>query len=132
MNSVTIIGFLGADPEVRTTASGEKVTNFRVADSRTRNGEETVFWWDLSAWGFRFDKIISYLKKGSSVLIIGELTKLSPYTSKTGETKCSLKAVVHRISFPPSTKKDSDSKEIDSLDREDTVNSLKEDDEVPF
>ena len=67
MNQVTIAGHLGADPEVRFTSSGQKVTALSVAARARRSGkEEATIWWKVTIWGEQFDKIIPYFKKGSS------------------------------------------------------------------
>ena len=68
MNQINIAGHLGADPEVRFTSSGQKVTTLRVA-TRVRRGakdkDETI-WWRVTVWGEQFDKMVPYLKKGKS------------------------------------------------------------------
>ena len=43
LNKVTLIGNLGADPEVRSTAGGSKVANFSVATSRQWTGAGAPF-----------------------------------------------------------------------------------------
>ena len=58
MNFIHIAGNLGADPEVRFTSSGKKVTNLKVA-TRSRRGkgnEEVTIWWRVTIWGEQFDK----------------------------------------------------------------------------
>jgi len=45
LNKVIIIGRLGQDPELRTTATGMPVANFSVATSeKSKDGKETVEW----------------------------------------------------------------------------------------
>ncbi|MCA9552485.1 MAG: single-stranded DNA-binding protein [Myxococcales bacterium] len=56
LNKVTLIGNLGADPEVRYTASGSPVANFRIATSEQwtdRSGEkqERTEWHRIVVWG---------------------------------------------------------------------------------
>lgn len=74
-----ITGNLGRDPEMRYTPSGQAVTSFSVADSRTYTGAngETVketTWFKISAWGKQAEACNTYLKKGSKVYIEGRLT----------------------------------------------------------
>jgi single-strand DNA-binding protein len=78
-HSLTIVGNLGKDPEMKYTPSGQAVTSFSVATSRkytASNGEkvsETV-WFRVSAWGKMAEISNQYLKKGSKVLVVGRLT----------------------------------------------------------
>jgi len=76
--SLTIIGNLGKDPEMRYLPSGSAVTNFSVATSRTwkvddEKKEETV-WFRVAVWGKQAETCNKYLKKGSKVFCDGRLT----------------------------------------------------------
>ena len=60
MNTIHVAGHLGADPEVRFTSSGQKVTTLRVA-ARVRKGKnEDTIWWRVTLWGEQFDKMVSF------------------------------------------------------------------------
>lgn len=77
--SLTIIGNLGRDPEMRYTPSGQAVTSFSVATSRTfttQGGEQSkeTVWFRVSAWGKTAEACKTYLHKGSKVLVVGRLT----------------------------------------------------------
>ena len=67
MNQITIAGHLGADPEVRFTSSGQKVTTLRVAARVRRGAKDETIWWKVTVWGEQFDKMIPYFKKGSPI-----------------------------------------------------------------
>ena len=75
---LTIVGNLGADPEMRYTPSGQAVTNFNVATNRRWTGndgqqqEETV-WIRVSTWGKLAEICNQYLKKGRQVFCEGRL-----------------------------------------------------------
>ena len=75
---ITIVGYLGRDPEMRYTQDGTPVTNFSVATSRKWNrpdgsqGEETV-WFRVSAWRRLAETCNEYLQKGRLVLVEGRL-----------------------------------------------------------
>ena len=75
---IEIIGYLGADPEMRFTASGQPVTNFSVATNRkykNASGEDVkeTTWFKVSAWGKLAEVCNTYLHKGSQVYIEGRL-----------------------------------------------------------
>jgi single-strand DNA-binding protein len=75
---VTIIGYLGRDPEMRYTPSGQAVTSFPVATNRSYTGSDgnrvkETTWFRVSAWGKQAESSNNYLKKGSKVLVEGRL-----------------------------------------------------------
>ena len=51
MNQLTIAGHLGADPEVRFTSSGQKVTTLRVAARARKGAKDETIWWKVTVWG---------------------------------------------------------------------------------
>jgi single-strand DNA-binding protein len=76
--SITIVGNLGGDPEMRYLPSGQPVTNFSVATNRRwtnqdgSQGEETA-WFRVSAFGRLAEVCNQYLSKGRQVLVVGRL-----------------------------------------------------------
>lgn len=105
MNIVIIAGRLGRDPETRFTQGGQKVTSFSVATSVRRKGQEETIWWRVTVWGDRFDKMISYLKKGSAVIVHGEM-HLNHYTDREGKNQTSLEITADNLRFSPFGKPD--------------------------
>lgn len=102
MNQITIAGHLGADPEVRFTSSGQKVTTLRIA-ARVRKGakgDETI-WWRVTVWGDQFDKMIPYFKKGSPIIVFGELNKPEIFTAREGQPQVSMNITAQNILFSP-------------------------------
>ena len=76
--SITIVGRLGRDPEMRYTPSGQAVTTFNLAVNRqyTQAGGEAVketAWFRVAAWDKTAENCHQYLKKGSLVLVEGRL-----------------------------------------------------------
>ena len=98
---IHIAGHLGSDPEVRFTPSNQKVTSFRVATNIKRGEKEKTVWWRVSCWGDRFDKRLAYLKKGSAVIVVGEMGIPEIYTDKSGNQQMSLEITAEIISFSP-------------------------------
>jgi single-strand DNA-binding protein len=98
---VIIAGHLGKDPETRFTPSGQKVTTFNVATNHRKGKEDVTIWVRITVWGDRFDKLLSYLKKGSSVVVTGRMNPPSSYTDKEGRTQISLEVTAEMIEFSP-------------------------------
>ena len=101
MNRVFLPGRLGRDPETGYTSSGQKVTTMRLAVSRRRGGQEETLWWRVTVWGDRFDKMMTYLKKGSALIVIGEMDKPQIYTDRDGNPQVSLNVTATDLSFAP-------------------------------
>ena len=111
MNQITIAGHLGADPEVRFTSSGQKVTTLRVAARSRRGGKEETIWWRVTIWGEQFDKMISYFKKGSPIIVVGELSKPEIFTDREGRPQVSMNITASNIMFSPFGRPDQPSAE---------------------
>jgi single-strand DNA-binding protein len=79
VNKVILIGNLGADPEVRSTANGGYVANLRLATSevwRDRNSgdqQERTEWHRVVLFGRTAEIAQQYLRKGSKIYIDGRL-----------------------------------------------------------
>jgi single-strand DNA-binding protein len=79
LNSVQLIGNVGKDPEIRSTQSGSKVANLRIATTekwKDKSGErqERTEWHTLVVWGQLADIVEKYVTKGSKVYVRGKLT----------------------------------------------------------
>lgn len=98
---IQIAGHLGADPETRFTPSGQKVTTMRVATNVRKGGKDETVWWRVTIWGDRFDKMLTYLKKGSAVIVVGEMGKPEIYTDKEGRPQVSMDLTAEMIRFSP-------------------------------
>lgn len=109
MNQITIAGHLGADPEVRFTPSGAKVTTLRVAARVRRGKSEDTIWWKVSIWGDQFDKMMTFLKKGSAVMITGEVNKPEIFTGRDGTPQISMSMTAHHVGFSPFGKSENSS-----------------------
>lgn len=108
MNQTTIAGHLGADPEVRFTSSGQKVTTLRVAARarRSKDKDETI-WWRVSVWGEQFDKMIPYFKKGSPIIVVGEMNRPEIFTDREGKPQVSMSLTAFHLYFSPFGRPDS-------------------------
>jgi single-strand DNA-binding protein len=103
-NKVILLGNLTADPETRTTPSGQSVTSFSLAINRTwndQNGqrqEETSFI-NCTAWGPRGETIAKYVQKGRQLLVSGRLQQRSWDDKDTGKKRYSIDVIVEEFSF---------------------------------
>jgi len=101
MNTIHIAGHLGADPEVRYTPNGNKVTSLRLAARTRRKGQDDTIWYRITVWGDQFDRMMPHLKKGSSLIVIGDLQKPEVYTAKDGSNQVSIDVTALHLMFSP-------------------------------
>ncbi len=101
MNVIQIAGRLGADPETRFTASGQKVTTMRLASNVRKAGNDDTMWWRVTIWGDRFDKMMQYFKKGSAVIVVGTMQKPDIFQGKDGDSRVSLDVTAEMVMFSP-------------------------------
>lgn len=76
--SLTIVGHLGADPEMDFSPSGQARTRFSVAVNQVYNNREgtqvkETIWFRVTCWARLAETCDRYLHKGSLVLIEGRL-----------------------------------------------------------
>lgn len=93
-NKITIVGYLGKDPEIRYTPDGQAVCNFSVATSekrkdRTGEAQEITTWFKITVWGKRAEVANQYLSKGKQVYIEGTLRQ-EEWTDREGLKRTSL------------------------------------------
>ena len=91
LNKVILIGNLGADPEVRSTAGGTRVATLSVATSRSWNNQsgerqEKTEWHRAVLWRQLADIAERYLKKGDKVYLEGRIEYRS-WEDRDGNTR---------------------------------------------
>jgi len=118
MNQLTIAGHLGADPEVRFTSSGQKVTTLRVAARARKGAKDDTIWWKVTVWGEQFDKMLAYFKKGSPIIVMGELSKPEIFTDREGRPQVSMNITASNIMFSPFGRPDSPASSESSSEQE--------------
>ena len=94
INSVTIVGHLGRDPEQKTT--GDKtVTKLRVAVDGYNEG---VNWFDVAVFGNQAVACANYLRKGREVAISGRL-KWREWKANDGHMREAVEIVAENVQF---------------------------------
>ena len=91
LNKATLIGNLGADPEVRSTSAGTRVATLSVATSRrwtSRSGEqqEKTEWHRVVCWDRLAEIVERYLKKGDRVYVEGRI-EYRQWEGQDGQTR---------------------------------------------
>jgi len=98
LNKASLIGNVGQDPELRTTANGVRVANFSLATSRSWNGpsgdkQEKTEWHKCVVWnsqrgtgGGLVEVIEKYVRKGEKLYVEGRI-EYRQYQDKEGQTR---------------------------------------------
>ena len=98
MNKVILMGNLVKDPELR-TQQNFTVCNFTVAvNKKTQNGDKTSFI-ECKAYNKRAMMISEYFRKGSRMLLEGELTQDTWTDKQTGKQRSKLSILVNNVHF---------------------------------
>jgi single-strand DNA-binding protein len=103
VNKVILVGNLGADPEIRSLNSGDRVANLRIATSETwrdkASGErkEKTEWHRVVIFNDNLVKVAeSYLRKGSTVYIEGSI-QTRKWQDQSGVEKYSTEIVLQKF-----------------------------------
>jgi len=100
LNRATLIGRLGADPEVSHTSGGTTVVKMRIATSETwrdkSSGErkERTQWHSVVIWNEGIGKVAQqYLSKGSKVMVEGQI-ETRKWQDRDGQDRYSTEIVL--------------------------------------
>lgn len=99
-NTITVVGNLTREPELRFINSGRAVCELGIASNRRYqvNGEwqEEVSYFNLTVWGEYGENCAASFKKGDRVLVSGRL-QARQYETKEGEKRTAFDIVVDEI-----------------------------------
>jgi len=104
MNKIILMGRLTRDPEVRYGAQNNTaVARFSIAVDRRfkREGQPTADFFNCTAFGKTGEFVEKYLKKGTKVVIDGELQN-DNYTNKEGQMVYGMQIIVNTVEFAES------------------------------
>lgn len=99
-NSITLVGNLTRDPELRFTTGGRGVASFGIAVGRRYqvNGEwqEQTSYFNITAWGTLGENAAATLTKGSRVIVTGRLEQRE-YTNRDGDKRTAIEIVADEL-----------------------------------
>jgi single-strand DNA-binding protein len=99
-NSVTLVGGLTRDPELRFTNSGRAIASFGLAVNRRYqvNGEwqEQTSYFNVTAWAELGENVAATLSKGSRAIVFGRLEQRE-YENRDGEKRTIVEVVADAI-----------------------------------
>ena len=99
-STITVVGNLTKDPEIRYTSGGRGQASFGIAVSRRYqvNGEwqEQTSFFNVVAWGTLAENAAASLTKGTRVVVTGRLEQRS-YETKEGEKRSVVEVIADEI-----------------------------------
>lgn len=99
-NSVTLVGNITRDPELRFTPSGQAIATFGIAVNRRfqRNNqwEEQTSFFNITAWGTLGENASNSLQKGARVIVNGRLEQRS-WETQEGDKRSVVEVVADEI-----------------------------------
>lgn len=130
VNSVTLIGNVTRDPELRYTPSGSAILNFSVATNyRYKSGEEwkdSVEYHDCILWGKRGEDLKQRMVKGTKIYVEGRL-RHSSWEDKNGQKRYKTEVDVNKLSLLARFVEGAGVK-VEDVEVEETINP----DDLPF
>lgn len=104
INQVTLLGRVGQEPKVNTSASGVTVAKLSIATSRKYKDKEETQWHNVVVFNKAAEFAQKYIHKGDQVIAIGEI-KYDKYTNDKGEEKFLTNIVASNIQLCSSVSK---------------------------
>ena len=103
MNKVILMGRLTRDPEMRYGQSGTGIASFSLAVDRRfkREGQAEADFFNCTAFGKQGEFVEKYLKKGTKILLEGEIQQ-NNYTNRDGQEVRSYQVIANSIEFAES------------------------------
>ncbi|MGA8731206.1 MAG: single-stranded DNA-binding protein [Terracidiphilus sp.] len=102
VNKVTLLGNVGKDPEMRSTAGGTMVANFTLATSDRQkdqqgNWQDRTEWHNLVAFTRTAEIVRDYVKKGSKLYIEGKIQTRSWDDKESGQKRYRTEIIVNEL-----------------------------------
>jgi single-strand DNA-binding protein len=99
-NTVTVIGNITRDPELRFTNAGQAIATVGIAVNRRfqRNGqwEENTSFFNVTCWGQLGENVATSVGKGSRVIVTGRLEQRS-WETQDGEKRSVVEIVADEV-----------------------------------
>jgi single-strand DNA-binding protein len=96
-NTITVVGNVTRDPELRFTPAGAAVANFGVAwNLKRQDGEDQVSFFDVTCWRQLAENVAESLTKGMRVVVYGRLEQRS-WQTQDGEKRSKVEIVADEV-----------------------------------
>lgn len=102
VNKITLIGFVGKDPELRYTTSGDPVASVSVATTESwldkdKKEQERTEWHRCVAFGKFAENVVGKLPKKGSYIYIEGTNRTRKWQAKDGSDRYTTEIVVNEL-----------------------------------
>lgn len=137
VNVAHLIGNVGKDPEVRTTASGQQIASFSLATSqrwkdREGNKQEKTEWHNVVAWGKLADIVARFVTKGSKLYIQGRIETQSWDDKESGQKRYKTQIVADQMTMLGDRKSGDSGERASGAEPGDGGGYAGDDSDIPF
>ena len=124
MNSISIVGHVGNEAELRHTQTGVAVASCSLASNDGPKDKQRTVWFRLNLWRELAEKLTPYLTKGTLVAVVGSID-MEPrvWVDKSGEHRAGIDVTVQRIRLLGGGQRD---------ERDEMPTSVGSTEEIPF
>lgn len=115
LNTISLMGRLTRDPELRQTGTGKSVAGFALAvdrDFKNPDGNKETDFIEIVAWGKTAEFVSKYLKKGTLAVVTGRL-QLRAWSDKDGGKRISPEVVAASVYFGERRKEEGNTQPFD-------------------
>jgi len=100
-NTVTVVGNVTRDPELRFTSSGQAVASFGLAvnrrwQNRNNEWEESTSFLDVTCWAQMAENVAESVPKGARIIVTGRLDQRS-WETQDGDKRSKVEIVADEI-----------------------------------
>lgn len=102
-SAVTLVGRVGADPDIRFGANGKAIAALRVVTSARRLNKETnawedadTTWWSVKAFGPLAEKLSDQINKGTAVIVLGKAREES-FVGRDGQQRTAIAVIADHV-----------------------------------
>ncbi|MBN8499878.1 MAG: single-stranded DNA-binding protein [Sphingomonadales bacterium] len=108
-NTVTLVGFVGNTPEVRTAPSGAAITSISLATTRSfkdgeGNRQTETEWHRITCFNGIGKCVAEHVTKGPMVMVTGRI-HCTRWTDNAGETRYGCEIIAEQVDFLAKAKK---------------------------
>ena len=102
-NTVTLVGFVGNNPEVRTTQGGTAITSISLATSRSYkdgegNRQSETEWHRITCFNGVGKSVAEHVTKGAMVMVTGRI-HYTKWADKEGQTRYGCEILAEQADF---------------------------------
>jgi single-strand DNA-binding protein len=108
-NTVTLVGFVGNNPEVRTTQGGASITSVSLATSRSYkdaegNRQTETEWHRITCFNGVGKSVAEHVTKGALIMVTGRI-HYTRWTDKDGQSRYGCEFIAEQVDFLTKAKK---------------------------